>query len=355
MLSGEEMTTPDVLISIIVPVFNTPAAFLDRCVESLFAQTFENYEILLVDDGSERECAEHCDELAHRDSRITVLHKENGGVSSARNLGLARARGEFCMFVDPDDELCDDSCLACALSAAKKTGADLVMGRVSYQFRKRSFENSFGQIGDQLLLESRSELDGLADFFISYYPIKGGNIPSGLNRGPVSKLIRMSALGESRFDTSLVYAEDGVFLSDLCRNISRAVFVNRVWYRYYQYRSSAAHSMAFSRCRNHCEACAPHVPVHRYELQVAFSVHCILNTCVTNVQKRGLRCYGELKSFIHEDWVVETLRQFDESVFSVSSWDSLLVKEIAAHRALSLMLILSMGMAILFFKGKRPI
>lgn len=347
--------TSDVCISIIVPVFNTPTAFLDRCVESLLSQTFERYEILLVDDGSEEECAKHCDEISHQDTRITVLHKENGGVSSARNLGLTCARGDYCMFVDPDDELCDDSCLACALSVARETGADIVMGRVSYQFRKRAFANSFGHINNQLLLESKADLDGLADFFISYFPCKGGSIPSGLNRGPVSKLIKMSALGESRFDTSLVYAEDGVFLSDLCRNISRAVFVNKVWYRYYQYRSSAAHSMAFSRCRNHCEACVPHIPASKHELQIAFSVHCILNTCITNVQKMGLQCYGELKSFVHEGWVAETLRQFDDDAFSLSGWERLLIREIAARRELCLLIILMAGMAILSCRGKKPI
>lgn len=90
------------LISIIVPVYNT-AAYLPRCVEALRGQTYRNLEILLVDDGSEDESGELCDAFAKADGRIRVFHKENGGSSSARNLGIEKARGEYLGFVDSDD------------------------------------------------------------------------------------------------------------------------------------------------------------------------------------------------------------------------------------------------------------
>lgn len=90
------------LISVIVPVYNTKE-YLTRCVESLLAQTYRNLEILLVDDGSTDGSGELCEELAKRDARIVVLHKENGGSSSARNLGLSKAKGEYFGFVDSDD------------------------------------------------------------------------------------------------------------------------------------------------------------------------------------------------------------------------------------------------------------
>lgn len=90
------------LISIIVPVYNI-MEYLPRCVESLQAQSYPNLEILLVDDGSTDGTGELCDRLAEGDSRITVLHKENGGSSSARNLGIASAKGDLLGFVDSDD------------------------------------------------------------------------------------------------------------------------------------------------------------------------------------------------------------------------------------------------------------
>ena len=94
------MKTP--LISIIVPVYNT-YDYLPRCVDTLLKQTYTNIEILLIDDGSTDGTGKLCDDLAAQDSRICVFHKENGGSSSARNLGLVKARGEYIGFIDSDD------------------------------------------------------------------------------------------------------------------------------------------------------------------------------------------------------------------------------------------------------------
>ena len=90
------------LISVIVPVYNI-MEYLPRCVASLCAQTYENLEILLVDDGSTDGTSELCDDLGKTDKRIRVFHKENGGSSSARNLGLAHCKGELIGFVDSDE------------------------------------------------------------------------------------------------------------------------------------------------------------------------------------------------------------------------------------------------------------
>ena len=89
-------------VSVIVPVYKAEA-YLHRCVDSLLAQTFQDFEILLVDDGSPDRSGEICDDYARQDRRVRVFHKENGGVSSARNLGLDECRGEWVVFVDADD------------------------------------------------------------------------------------------------------------------------------------------------------------------------------------------------------------------------------------------------------------
>lgn len=90
------------LISVIVPVYKAEA-YLEKCVQSICRQTYENLEIILVDDGSPDRCGEICDALAREDHRIRVFHKENGGQSSARNLGLDNMTGEYVGFVDSDD------------------------------------------------------------------------------------------------------------------------------------------------------------------------------------------------------------------------------------------------------------
>lgn len=89
-------------ISVIVPIYNVEQ-FLNRCVQSIVSQTYENIQIILVDDGSPDNCPKLCDEWAHKDKRIEVIHKKNGGLSSARNEGLKIADGEYVVFVDSDD------------------------------------------------------------------------------------------------------------------------------------------------------------------------------------------------------------------------------------------------------------
>ena len=90
------------LISVIIPIYNVEA-YLDECIASVIAQTYSNLEIILVDDGSPDNCPQMCDEWAAKDSRIRVIHKENGGLSDARNAGIDIATGEYIAFVDSDD------------------------------------------------------------------------------------------------------------------------------------------------------------------------------------------------------------------------------------------------------------
>lgn len=89
-------------VSIIVPIYKAEK-YLNRCIDSILAQTFTDWELLLIDDGSPDRSGEICDEYAQKDSRIRVFHKKNGGVSSARNLGLDNVQGEYVTFVDSDD------------------------------------------------------------------------------------------------------------------------------------------------------------------------------------------------------------------------------------------------------------
>ena len=112
--------TKQPLISVIVPVYNI-IPYLPRCVESLRTQTYENLEILLIDDGSTDETPALCDRLATEDERIRVFHKKNGGPSSARNFGLQQAGGEYVGFVDSDDYV-DADMYERLYGAIEKTG-----------------------------------------------------------------------------------------------------------------------------------------------------------------------------------------------------------------------------------------
>lgn len=112
------------MVSIVVPVYNVEK-YLKECAESLINQTYKDVEIIFVDDGSTDNCPQIVDEYAEKYERVQVLHKLNGGLSSARNCGVLKARGEYIMFVDSDDYL-DLSAVTTLMTAAETTGADVI-------------------------------------------------------------------------------------------------------------------------------------------------------------------------------------------------------------------------------------
>jgi len=121
------MTEATPLVSVIIPIYNGEP-YLELCLESVFAQTYENLEILLVDDGSTDGSPAMCDAFAARDGRVRVIHKPNGGLSSARNAGLDVMRGEYVTFVDCDDFLLPHM-VEFFLHIARSYGCDVVTGR----------------------------------------------------------------------------------------------------------------------------------------------------------------------------------------------------------------------------------
>lgn len=90
------------LISIVVPIYNVQD-YLERCIQSIISQTYKNIEIILVDDGATDNSGKLCDEYLKKDERIKVIHKENGGLSDARNVGKENANGKYIAFIDSDD------------------------------------------------------------------------------------------------------------------------------------------------------------------------------------------------------------------------------------------------------------
>lgn len=112
------------LVSVIVPIYQVEP-YLEKCVDSILAQTYSELEVILVDDGSPDNCGAICDRYAEQDTRVHVVHKENGGVSSARNAGLDAASGTYVMFTDADD--CPDPDLVeTMVRALEQNDADLV-------------------------------------------------------------------------------------------------------------------------------------------------------------------------------------------------------------------------------------
>ncbi|MGL4207873.1 MAG: glycosyltransferase family 2 protein [Candidatus Adiutrix sp.] len=144
------------LISIIVPIYDVEQ-YLEKCLNSLLAQTYLNLEIILINDGSPDNCGAICDKYAAKDKRIVVIHQENGGVSVARNAGLAAAKGEYIGFVDPDDWV-EPTMFGDLYENLRKNGADVSIGGLVIHYPQgwvevRSFPEIEGVIYRETALE----------------------------------------------------------------------------------------------------------------------------------------------------------------------------------------------------------
>ena len=178
------------LVSVIVPVYKAEK-WLHRCVDSILAQTMEDFELLLIDDGSPDRSGEICDEYAVKDARVRVFHKENGGVSSARNLGLDNAQGEWISFIDADDWVEVDY----LAGLTEKLDADFILGGVKIS------ESVQSNMSDCLYSDLEMK-DCLEKYLLDIVLLS-----------PWGNLLRNDILQNNhiRFDEKIHYAEDRVF------------------------------------------------------------------------------------------------------------------------------------------------
>lgn len=144
------------LISVIVPVYNT-ANYLDKCIESIVSQTYSNLQIIIVDDGSLDNAGEIADSWKERDSRITVIHQNNAGLSAARNSGIDIAQGDWCFFFDSDD-WAELGMIEEFVLMSRKYDADIIQfGGYYRDFKTKSIPN--GKMSDECMLTPNEALD----------------------------------------------------------------------------------------------------------------------------------------------------------------------------------------------------
>lgn len=177
-------------ISVIIPVYNAEQ-YISRCIDSVLSQTFSDFELMLINDGSQDNSGMICDEYAVKDSRTMVFHKENGGVSSARNLGLDNVNGEWITFVDADDMLYPFA-FDYMLQSALSEGADVVMANVDRQSQRR--------ISKMFITLSNS--------------VTGKPFHEVINRAIWGYLFNSKLIQDRhiRFNIDLAYSEDTLFL-----------------------------------------------------------------------------------------------------------------------------------------------
>lgn len=218
------------MVSVIVPIYNVEK-YLKRCIDSILNQTYKNLEIILIDDGSPDKCPEICDEYAQEDDRVIVIHKENGGVSSARNAGLDIAKGEYIGFVDPDDyinydmystmvkkmELFECDAVICGFCQVSEKENKII--------RKDSLENKIVSVE-----ECFKELFGF----------------SGLAIKPVvwNKLFKRDIISDLRFCEDIEISEDLLFCVEYLLNCDKIALLEGAFYNNFLRLGSATRSGA---------------------------------------------------------------------------------------------------------------
>ncbi len=216
------MQTPE--ISIVVPVYNLEK-WIGRCLDSLAKQTFSNFEVLLIDDGSTDTSGAICDEYANRDGRFHAYHKENGGLASANQFGLDRAMGKYILHVDPDDWVEADM-LSSLYSKAVEDDADMVICDFYMDYPKKQIYKI--QRPDSL------EPDRIIDSFFT----------GKLHGGHWNKLIKISCIrnGQVSFVEGANYCEDLLFNVKVLTHIKKVSYLHAAFYHYVQYASSLSYT-----------------------------------------------------------------------------------------------------------------
>ena len=228
MLVMKEKVRHDSLISVIVPVYNV-ADYLDQCVQSIVDQSYTNLEILLIDDGSTDECPQKCDAWAESDARIKVIHKENGGVSEARNVGLDLCSGEYIAFVDSDDWIHPEM-LQRMLISLEQVHADICSCSIASCYSDRQI--CWGEKKYRV-----SDAEGALELFLSEtsFPVCVWN-----------KIYKRALWQDIRFPIKLTCGEDAVSCCSVVGSAERIVHLTDVLY-YYRVRPESAMTAAFSK------------------------------------------------------------------------------------------------------------
>lgn len=222
-----------IMITVIIPVYNIED-YITRCIESILNQSFKNFELLLINDGSTDGSGSICDKFANRDSRVKVFHQENKGVSAARNVGIQKARGKWIAFVDGDDWI-EENSLEKLIDSYPSSNLDILVAK--------SFINNGKKAGNERYVFSPSLLGQ------AYNGVTVA-IDKGYMRGSVCGVIynrHFLISNEILFPVGLKNGEDSIF-SRLCLLYANGVgFANVHFYNVFKRDGSASRNWSFER------------------------------------------------------------------------------------------------------------
>lgn len=242
-------------ISVIIPIYKVEK-YLKQCVDSVLNQTYRNIEVILVDDGSPDECPQICDQYVKQDSRVFVIHKENGGLSDARNAGIKKVTGEYIAFLDSDDFWCDLQALERLVERIKVTNPDVL----SYSYKKY-YEDTGKEILQFYNLESRPLELNTKEEQLDFLTRNHLYVASAWN-----KLIRLEILSDEMLFEKNKLSEDIEWCARLMLYANSFDFVCENFYCYRQRSGSIAHTIGEKGCNDlqsciiKCVELSKHIP-----------------------------------------------------------------------------------------------
>lgn len=255
------------MVSIIVPVYKVEP-YLSACIDSILSQTFSDWELLLVDDGSPDGCGTICDAYAEKDGRIKVFHVENGGVSRARNIALQQAQGEWLTFIDSDDWIAPDFIASLMAPIMANPALDFIHGGC------QNYQENVGYSINQRY---------------DYYSGEDACVLLNQFRGlVVSKLFKKSIISNFNlhFDEQMKIAEDYVFTLDYLAFVRRYCFIESTGY-FYRYRpNSATKSGKRREAKEQLAGLAHHITsLQNYQLKKGVNDHQAVKrwTAISNI------------------------------------------------------------------------
>ena len=271
-------------VSIIIPCYNVDEILIERCLKSIDAQAFSDYEVIIVDDGSKSEYQKIFDNLEENYKNISIFHQENKGVSAARNYGLKQSHGEYVLYVDADDYL-TPSCLNEAVKIAESENADIVMGMNITTYTKELDCLLIAGSGN-VSIYKESKIEDLNKWMLGR--LKKQSNGSYLGQGPWNRLVRRKLVMGTQFIEGMPVGEDIVWNLQLLQKAQKVCLVDDVWYVYYMNPGSSTRKYRENAIGESCDSIMEIRKYLNLEDDEQYLSYCL--RCWSDL-KRIYRCY----------------------------------------------------------------
>ena len=220
------------MIDVIIPVYNTPLKDLERCLNSVLNQTFLDYKVYIIDDGSKEDIRLFLDDYVKEKENFYVKHIINKGVSNARNIGIDISKSKYITFIDSDDTI-ENNFFSEAYNIMEENNLDIIIGGYNEIKNNNIIKVRLSEPGLHIYENNNKML-----FLKKLLSSKTDNTNKEISNCPIgriyTRLFKRSSIGNLRFNTNIHISEDTLFMIDYSYQVNRIGIVNKVWYNYYK-------------------------------------------------------------------------------------------------------------------------